>query len=279
LSLIAGFSSLINAASVPARSLPDQGTFQGAEPARVQLPKSDRAQAFAMTVWLKGTSIGNETPDSKASVDSHSVPVRIELGGETIAQKFLHVGDPDLFLTVRCEAGQQAAIVIGESQKTVPAYRGEVYAMKSLSEDQDVPALMELEPNDRPDQATRFKPGQTVYGSADDRPFIPAPEQNEEEAHAAGVDWYQFQLEGSEPRLGYFWIDFLDREVPVDVALFQKEEGELKEFEPGFERFEPERSTKYVGMYKFVARKLQPGRYYLRVKAKHPAYQPRSELY
>src|SRR5207253_9993579 len=105
------------------------------------------------------------------------------------------------------------------------------------------------------------------------------PGDDERAAKEAGVDWYTFTLGGSERRLVFLSLDVLDREVPVDIALFQLEDGKPVPYAEGFERFEPERSTRFAGKYKFIAREIAPGKYYVSVRGNHPAYQLRSETY
>jgi hypothetical protein len=55
-------------------------------------------------------------------------------------------------------------------------------------------------------------------------------------------------------------------------------DGKLQPHQPEFEKFEPEKTTRFAGMFKFISRRVEPGAtYYLRVSGNHPAYQLYSE--
>ncbi len=281
--------------------------FHGSTAKQIRLPAEEAAQTYRVEVWLRDPVVertGASEPSPQAANRSKQegsteaatgLDVQVVVDGKPANEKRLHTGDPDFFSLIRVEPDQKAVLRIGRSGRRTLAYEGAVRSARSQRKSAALQsnesgaadeatlaklrALLEAEPNNNTDQATVIRPGQTVFASADDRPFIAALGQEQEKGMDSGVDWYRFDFKGTEPKLGFFWIDFLDREVPVDVALFQKKAGKLVEYGKEFERFEPERSTKYVGMYKFVARRLDPGEYFLRVKANHPIYQLRSELY
>jgi len=123
--------------------------------------------------------------------------------------------------------------------------------------------------------------GRTVYASADDRPYVPKPGPAEEvfAQMMAGVHWYRLDYNGPGETLVHFNVDILDRDVPADLAIFRLDQGKPVEYTRGRERFEPEKSTNFHGMFKFAPRVLSAGTYLVRVIANHPAYQLQTESY
>ncbi len=254
--------------------LPETGTLHGDRPVAVELPGA-AGQASAVTVSLR-------SPE-KLARDAR-LRVRVRRGGETLTQKFLHDGDPDVFVMVGGQSDKPAVLEIGDAgdaiafEASVRVVAANPRAARDDSREQPRSPAIETEPNDHSEDAVEFELGQTVFASADDRPFIVAPGEDEDAAKAAGEDWYKFTFAGPEPRLAFLSLDVIDREVPVDLAIFTMNDGRLEPFEPGFEKFEPEKTTRFAGMFKFVARRVEPDTtYYLRVRANHPAYQLRSE--
>src|SRR6185369_7349460 len=83
--------------------------------------------------------------------------------------------------------------------------------------------------------------------------------------------------------LVHFIIDLLDREIPVDVSVFtrQEENGKARivPYDEGLERYITEQSTPFHGLNKLTARVIKKGTYYVRVMGNHPAYQLRTNVY
>ncbi len=265
LGLAAGWSSLARSPLVQALPTGDISLHsdRGAEMLLPGLP----GQLQEVTVWLR-------SPERAGAAGA--LPVRITLGDRTVVAKALHNADPDVFVVLKPSPEAQYRLSVGEVDAPTPGFE---VAVTPLEVAPDAPVFLEAEPNDRPEEATPFRLGSSVFASADDRPFIRAPAQSHAEALEPGVDWFTFRLDAESPRLVFLWVELLDREVPVDVDLFQLQEGKPVALGEGFERFEPENSTRFVGMNKFIARRLDPGVYHLQVRGNHPAYQLRSEVY
>jgi len=94
-----------------------------------------------------------------------------------------------------------------------------------------------------------------------------------------GFQWFRFTFHEKQPRLVYFVLNVTDRDVPLDVDIFQlgkdaSGHADVVPFNDGEFVYQVEATQNYPGLYKFRTRILQPGQeYYVRVAANHPAYQ------
>ena len=206
-----------------------------------------------------------------------AVKVTILSAQTAIGAKVLHPADPTYFATfqpppsckLRLELLEAAAADVTVTFWQLGPFRP------------DSTYVPEREPNDTPTTAQPYQFGQTVVAGAADEPyrFLSDWRDMRWKREDIAEDWYQVRWRGPL-RLAYIWIDLLDREIPVDVAVFRATSDGLEELDPRFEKFQPERSTQYVDLYKFRAFLVEPGATYLvRVRARHPAYLLRSALY
>ncbi|MDR3637657.1 MAG: HEAT repeat domain-containing protein, partial [Isosphaeraceae bacterium] len=138
----------------------------------------------------------------------------------------------------------------------------------------------EAEPNNGPAEANPLTLGQPVYGLADDRPYLPLGESPTEAVQSAGVDWFRFTFESDAPRLAYFALDYVDRDVPPDVRVYQMKEGKPVEYTRGIDpqSLQRERPPR-LGANKFTTRVLTSGTYYVMVDACQPEYQLRTKVF
>src|SRR6185369_4615102 len=94
-----------------------------------------------------------------------------------------------------------------------------------------------------------------------------------------GFQWFRFTFREKQPKLVYFVLNVTDRDVSLDVDIFQlgkdsSGKPDVVSFTDGEFVYQIEATQNYPGLYKFRTRILQPGReYYVRVAANHPAYQ------
>src|SRR6266545_4921323 len=139
---------------------------------------------------------------------------------ETVAGKSLHAGDPDLYTLFRSNGA--AEIEVASFASTPIEYAITVLEWPSTSAST---ATVEAEQNDSWSEANEFKLGQTVWASADDKPYIlplndskPArgaspyaqqPDLASDRLPEGGVDWFKFTYEGAEPKLVHFELDLL----------------------------------------------------------------------
>ena len=112
-------------------------------------------------------------------------------------------------------------------------------------------------PTIKPESANRLTLGETVYGLADDRPYLPAAAETTDGERTAGVDWFTFTFESDVPKLAFFALDFVDRDVPPDLRVYRQENGQVVEYTRGIDpqSLQRERPPR-MGANKFTTRVL-----------------------
>ncbi len=222
---------------------------------------------------------------------SDTLQVTLRGGGKTIAGKSLHAGDPDLYTLFRSTGVAEIEIASFSSapvEHTVTVLEWPATSATNTA--------VEAEPNDSWSEANEFKLGQTVWASADDKPYI-LPLNESKAAKGAtpyaqqvdltsdrlpegGVDWFKFTYDGAEPKLVHFELDLLERDnIPVDVSVFTVENGEAKSYERGADPVTPPHEVQALAGNKFTTRIITRGTYYVRVDANHVFYQLRTSSY
>jgi HEAT repeat protein len=201
--------------------------------------------------------------------------------------KSLHSGDPDVLWSIRQPRDVALRVTIAPAPKLAAATfavkpPGVAIRVAELSDDDSRTnkVAFEAEPNDKPESANPLILGQTVYGLADDRPYLPLGSQTTEHERTAGADWFSFAFESDVPRLAFFGLDFVDRDVPPDLRVYRQEKGRLVEFTQGIDpqSLQRERPPR-MGANKFTTRVLTKGSYFIWVDACQPAYQLRTKLF
>src|SRR5208282_1487888 len=86
---------------------------------------------------------------------------------------------------------------------------------------QEQTGVIAAAPNSTWQTAQSFEFGQTIYGSDDERPYSPSPSEDAYQAMVKGFQWFKFTYHGTHPRLAYFVLNVADRDVPLDVDIFQ----------------------------------------------------------
>ncbi|HEY3939412.1 MAG TPA: HEAT repeat domain-containing protein [Bryobacteraceae bacterium] len=241
---------------------------------RINLGTAEAGAKYAVTIAIKNPAQFQNTK---------SIDVSITDAGGAIATKRLHNQDLDFYITIRArKRGAVSATLSAASGETIPAITAD---FQRIRESRTAPGVIAAMPNDTWQTAQPVEFGQTIYGSDDERPYAPAPDEDRYAALLSGFQWFQFTFRGTEPKLVYFVLDVTDREVPVDVDLFttgKESEGhtDLKPYEKGASIYQIEATQNYPGLYKFRTRILEPGQtYYLRIHANHPSYQLRTFSY
>src|SRR6266567_3883538 len=284
------------------------GRAGGPRSQKIKLGEARPGSLYAVTIWVKD-------PIQAQSKDAVRVTVADASGA--VAEKWLHSADLDLYLTLRPRArGPVTATLsapeatklpdIGVAFKPVPtggariepapahgvasvpgkkpnadAGERQPSGTDSPSEggrDERAPAVIAAQPNSTWETAQPFEFGQTIYGSADERPYAPAPAEDAYAAMLKGFQWFRFTFHGAEPRLAHFVLNVTDRDVPRDVDIFQpgkyNGKADVVPSNDGEFIYQIEATQNYPGLYKFRTRILHPGdTYYVRVDANHPAWQ------
>ena len=249
-----------------------------------RLPNTDAKKTYSLTVSL---------PAPATLADNESLTISFRNGEKIIASKMLHVGDPDLYTLFRAESTSEIEVSstsVTSIELTVSVV--EWPAGKSAN------ATVEAEPNDTWRKANEFKLGQTVWATADDKPYIlplgvkaenvrqpyrdtPAPDYASGDVMPeGGVDWFKFSYDGDQPKLVHFELDLPERDnLPVDVSIFKVVGGEAKVYEDGMDPVSPPHEIQALPGNKFTVRTITRGEYFVRVDANHVFYQLRTSVY
>jgi HEAT repeat protein len=194
-----------------------------------------------------------------------------------IDSKWLHTADLDFYLTLRPRAAGPVTVSLSS---TVPAPEISASLHKILEapglpvESGVTPGAIAAAPNGTWQTAQAFEFGQTIYGSDDERPYAPSRSEDGYAAMLKGFQWFKFTFKEAKPRLVYFTLNVTDRDVPLDVDIFQVGKDDVVPFNTGEFVYQVEATQNYPGLYKFRTRILQPGQeYYVRVAGNHPAFQ------
>ncbi len=241
---------------------------------KIKLGDAEQGSHYAVTVAIK---------DPAQFVSGKSIKVSIADSQGVISEKRLHAQDLDFYLTIRPRAnGPIWANLSAPAGEDLP---GIAAAMHSVPESGSEPAVIAALPNSTWQTAQPFEFGQTIFGSADERPYAPAPDEDRYAALVKGFQWFRFTFHGDKPKLAYFVVDITDREVPLDVDLFTLSKNssgheDVKPYSEGTSVYQIEATQNYPGLYKFRTRILHPGQtYYVRVQANHPSYQLHTYAY
>ena len=248
-----------------------EGTIRPGQPGVASVPAGDSARTVVLVVALKQPG---------ALADAAPIPARVEVGG-VILSKLLHLGDPDVTWLVRQPAGTALKVTLDAVPGLERAIGFSVRARAMGEAPADAGAVtFEAEPNDRWQDANPLTIGRTVYGLADDRPYFPSGETPTAAEATAGADWFVFDFDAEQPKLAFFALDFVDRDVPPDVRLYQEKDGKLVEYTRGIDpqSLQRERPPR-PGANKFTTRVLTKGRYYVLVDACQPDYTLRTKLF
>jgi len=240
----------------------------------VKLAAVHPGSLYAVTVAVK---------DIAKLQGNDAVQVKVNDAQGEIVSKWLHAADLDLYLTVRPRAeGPMTVSMTSSGSAPIPDVSSIIskIAQGAAGKADGVKrGVIAAEPNDTWQVAQPFELGQTIFGSDDERPYAPARNEDGYAAMVKGFQWFRFTFREKQPKLVYFVLNVTDRDVPLDVDIFQQgkdAEGkaDVVPFNAGEFIYQVEATQNYPGLYKFRTRILQPGQeYFVRVAANHPAYQ------
>ena len=246
----------------------------------IELARVEAGSLYAVTVSVS---------DPAKVQGNQSFRITVADADGPINDKWLHAADLDLYFTAKPRAnGALTATVEAAPAAEIPTL---YTAVKRVPEEDGTKAATEqagviaAAPNETWQTAQPFEFGQTIYGSADERPYAPSPAEDAYAAMLKGFQWFRFTFQGNQPRLAYFELTVTDRDVPLDVDIFalgknSASQPDVVPYREGESVYRIEATQNYPGLYKFRTRILKPGdTYFVRVDANHPAYQLRTYDY
>jgi HEAT repeat protein len=251
---------------------PSRAANIGTSTRKVVLGQAKAGSLYAVTISLA-------RPEQIQGKQALHVSVADAQG--SVSDKWLHSADLDFYLTLRARVdGPVVADLEATPGTEIPSIRNALKRVPEPAPAGDTSAgVIAAEPNGSWQQAQSFEFGQTIFGSADDRPYAPAPAEDAYQAMLKGFQWFRFTFHGNDPRLAYFVLNVTDRDVPLDVDIFTLGKNaagvpDVVPFHDGESVYRIEATQNYPGLYKFRTRIVKPGEtYYVRVAADHPAYQ------
>jgi hypothetical protein len=215
-----------------------------------------------------------------------AIRVTVKDAQGTIESKWLHSVDLDFYLTLRPRTAGPVTVSLSSPRSLpVPEISSQLSKIlqpsaSPLRRTQHVSrGVIAAMSNGTWQTAQLFELGQTIFGSNDERPYAPSNSEDAYQSMVKGFQWFRFIFREKQPKLVYFVLNVTDRDVPLDVDIFQmgKDSGgqpDAVPFTDGEFVYQVEATQNYPGLYKFRTRILQPGHeYYVRVAANHPAYQ------
>jgi HEAT repeat protein len=240
------------------------------EALKIAIEASDRPRCLSIVVSIAA-------PDRLAP--GVPVAVRVELAGDAL-EKTLHLGDPDVAWMLQAPAHAAGVLTLTSDARQRKALMIRVHVAE-VGESAPDGVVFEREPNDTPASAQQIEFGRTVYALADDRPYLQLGELPTEAESTAGRDWYRLEFAEDTPKLVFFGIEFIDRDVPPDVRIYTLgSAGEPVEYTRGID---PQSAQREVpprpGANKFTTRVLSRGTYFVMVDACQPDYQLRTRAY
>ena len=245
--------------------------LQGQQP---QFEKTLRLEANGRLA-LPGLRAGQIYSISARATGTLGQPLTLGVvsGARRLLTKTLHAGDTDVTAMVRA-AGETYL----EVNSATTGLKVRVVAWPA-----DAP--VEVEPNDRWQDAQGIRLEQTIFGSADDAPYFPLPGISmpalKKAAFEQAPDWFRFEFAGDKPKLVFFQLDLAERDnIPADVAVYRVRDGKPVEFNEGEDPVTLPHEVQALQGNKFTTRVLrEAGTYYLRVVANHPEYKLRTRVY
>src|SRR5579863_8684078 len=176
---------------------------------------------------LYAVSVGVKDPVQLQGNESVHVTVN-DAKGE-IESKWLHAADLDFYLTIQPRAdgpvtASLSSSFAGRESPEISARLKSILqtsALPGYKGDHRARGVIAASPNGTWQDAQPFELGQTIFGSDDERPYAPSGSEDGYEAMLKGFHWFRFTFREKQPKLIYFVLNVIDRDVPLDVDIFQ----------------------------------------------------------
>lgn len=242
----------------------------------ITLPSASAGKLYALSLAVK---------DLVKMQANDAVRVTVNDAQGEVASKWLHPADLDFYLTLRPRAAGPITVNLspengGQAPEISASMARILQTTVAAGSAADLKrGVIAAAPNGTWQEAQPFELGQTIYGSDDERPYAPAANEDGYAAMVKGFQWFRFTFREPQPKLVYFVLNVTDRDVPLDVDIFQPGKDadgkpDAVPFNDGEFVYQVEATQNYPGLYKFRTRIFQPGHeYYVRVAANHPSYQ------
>ena len=155
---------------------------------KIDLGDAKQGDLYSVTVAIK---------DPSRFTTAKSIAVSIADSAGVVSEKRLHAQDLDFYVTIRPRAnGPVSATLRAPSDEEFPQITAK---MLRIPQNGSEPAVISAMPNDTWQTAQPFEFGQTIFGSADERPYAPAPDEDRYAALVKGFQWFKFTFHGSQP--------------------------------------------------------------------------------
>ncbi len=239
------------------------------ESGKIAIPNLKAGTPYSLLFSIRTPRVFGD--DSRISVD-------LTQGHSELMHKTLHMGDPDVFAVfhVPRDGAAEVSLAIVSKLARPATYSLEVHRWPASRN-------LEHEPNNRWQDANAVALGESVFGSADDVPYLPLAGFSTREVleGETGVDWFRVEFQENRPKLVFFQVDLAERDnIPVDVAVFRVEDGKAVPYYEGEDPVTLPHEVQALPGNKFTTRILkEKGSYYIRVRANHPEYKLRTRVY
>jgi hypothetical protein len=197
--------------------------------------------------------------------------IRVELNGEPLAGKKLHIGDADFTTFVSAASAGTLKFTVSGGDR---AFELRVNQWPSN-------ASVKREPNNSWQQANAIALGSTVFASADENPYFPIEGAAKPKDQMGEQDWYKVEFTEAKPKLVFFQLELTERDhLPVDVSVYRVVNGKPVIYFEGEDPVTLPHEVQALPGNKFTTRVLKDrGTYYLCVRANHPEYKLRTRVY
>lgn len=208
------------------------------------------------------------------------VVVKFDSVGNSEISKKLHSGDPGTYFIVRAGKAGPALLQLAApaaADRNPIRFEATVRKLNVSGADQAQIALNTGSDNWK--DASPMVLGKTVFGTSDDIEYLYNTDEGKD-----GWQWLTFEYNSSKPKLVFFELNVLDRDVPCALKLYRFDsnaKGGLAEYTQGASPVEirHDDQTDALVDHKFITRVLTPGKYFLKVKSNDPRWSLRTTLY
>ena len=195
------------------------GQTASASARTIKLPNAQPGSLYALTLGVK---------DLAQLQGADAVKITVNDAQGEVASKWLHSADLDFYLTLQPRAAGPVTVNLSSASGAQTPEIGATLS-KILQGTAALPrgvddfrrGVIAAAPNGTWQNAQPFELGQTIFGSDDERPYAPSKSEDGYAAMLKGFQWFRFTFREKQPKLVYFVLNVTDRDVPLDVDIFQ----------------------------------------------------------